>query len=79
MGVGDAADAGGVRSDTMMLINIPASRKRVVAVSFPGSLAITPMQCDTWDPETGEYGPVYDDQTHSYGPAQVYPETKLKW
>ena len=34
MGVADAADAGGVRSDTMMLINIPASRKRVVPCHF---------------------------------------------
>ena len=77
MGAGNTADAGGVRSDSVMLVNIPASRKRVVAVSFPRDLAITPMLCDAWDPETGKYGPLYDEDTHSYGPAQVYTETKL--
>ena len=46
-----------------MLVNIPASRKRVVAVSFPRDLAITPMNCQAWDPETGKYGPVYDKNT----------------
>ena len=35
MGAGNTEDAGGARSDTMMLVNIPANRKRVVAVSFP--------------------------------------------
>ena len=77
MGAGNTADAGGVRSDSVMLVNIPASRKRVVAVSFPRDLAIKPMLCDAWDPETGKYGPLYDEETHSYGPVQVYTETKL--
>ena len=44
MGAGDTEDAGGTRSDTVMLVNIPANRKRVVAVSFPRDLAITPIQ-----------------------------------
>ncbi len=57
MGAGDTQDAGGTRSDTVMLVNIPANRKRVVAVSFPRDLAITPMQCEPWNPETHEYGP----------------------
>ena len=60
--------AGGARSDTVMLVNIPANRKRVVAVSFPRDLAIKPMLCDAWDPETGKYGPVYDEETGTYGP-----------
>ncbi|HEX9498629.1 MAG TPA: LytR family transcriptional regulator, partial [Mycobacterium sp.] len=30
MGAGDTQDAGGTRSDTVMLVNIPANRKRVV-------------------------------------------------
>jgi LCP family protein required for cell wall assembly len=77
MGAGDTQDAGGTRSDTVMLVNIPANRKRVVAVSFPRDLAITPMQCEPWNPETHEYGPLYDDQTESYGPDEVYTETKL--
>lgn len=37
IGAGDAEDAGGARSDTVMLVNIPASRERVVAVSFPAT------------------------------------------
>jgi LCP family protein required for cell wall assembly len=77
MGAGDTQDAGGTRSDTVMLVNIPANRKRVVAVSFPRDLAITPMKCEPWNPETHEYGPLYDDQTKSYGPDEVYTETKL--
>jgi LCP family protein required for cell wall assembly len=77
MGAGGTDDAGGSRSDTVMLVNIPASRKRVVAVSFPRDLAITPIQCEPWNPDTGKYGPLYDDQTGTYGPDQVYTETKL--
>ena len=77
MGAGDTEDAGGARSDTVMLVNIPANRERVVAVSFPRDLAITPIECEAWDPETGEYGPVWDEETQSYGPEEVYTETKL--
>jgi LCP family protein required for cell wall assembly len=77
MGAGDTEDAGGARSDTVMLVNIPANRKRVVAVSFPRDLAITPMQCEAWNPDTGKYGPVYDQKTGKFGPRMVYTETKL--
>ncbi|WP_407686928.1 LCP family protein [Mycobacterium sp. HUMS_1102779] len=77
MGAGDADDAGGARSDTVMLVNIPANRKRVVVVSFPRDLAITPIQCEVWNPETGKYGPIYDDKTGTWSPRVVYTETKL--
>jgi len=77
MGAGTTEDAGGTRSDTIMLVNIPANRKRVVAVSFPRDLAIKSTQCEAWDPKTGGYGPIYDEDTKSYGPDQVYTETKL--
>ncbi|OBI42389.1 LCP family protein [Mycobacterium colombiense] len=77
MGAGTTDDADGERSDTVMLVNIPANRKRVVAVSFPRDLAITPMQCEAWNPETGKYGPLYDPKTKTYGPKMVYTETKL--
>lgn len=77
MGAGDADDAGGARSDTVMLVNIPANRKRVVVVSFPRDLAITPIQCEVWNPETGKYGPIYDDKTRTWSPRVVYTETKL--
>jgi LCP family protein required for cell wall assembly len=77
MGAGDTEVAGGARSDTIMLVNIPANRERVVAVSFPRDLAIEPMECEAWNPETGEYGPLYDDETETYGPDEVYTETKL--
>ena len=77
MGAGDTEDAGGARSDTVMLVNIPANRQRVVAVSFPRDLAITPMQCEAWNPETRKYGPIYDPKTGKTGPRMVYTETKL--
>ncbi|WP_156686752.1 LCP family protein [Mycobacterium sp. Marseille-P9652] len=77
MGAGDTEDAGGARSDTIMLVNIPANRKRVVAVSFPRDLAITPIQCEAWNPDTGKYGPVYDQKKGTFGPKMVYTETKL--
>ncbi len=77
MGAGDTTDAEGARSDTVMLVNIPASRKRVVAVSFPRDLAVTPMKCEAWDPETGKYGPVYDKNTGEWSDQYRYTETKL--
>ena len=77
MGAGSTDDAGGARSDTVMLVNIPANRKRVTAVSFPRDLAITPMQCEAWNPDTGKYGPLYDEKTKTWGQKMVYTETKL--
>jgi LCP family protein required for cell wall assembly len=77
MGAGSTDDADGERSDTVMLVNIPANRKRVVAVSFPRDLAITPIQCEAWNPSTGKYGPIYDQKTKTWGPKMVYTETKL--
>ncbi|MGH3560854.1 MAG: LCP family protein, partial [Mycobacterium sp.] len=72
VGAGDTEDAGGARSDTIMLVNIPANRKRVVTVSFPRDLAITPIKCEAWNPDTGAYGPLYDEDTKSYGSRYVY-------
>jgi LCP family protein required for cell wall assembly len=77
MGAGGTEDAGGARSDTIMLVNVPANRKRVVTVSFPRDLAITPIQCEAWNPDTGEYGPLYDADTKKWGSRNVYTETKL--
>jgi LCP family protein required for cell wall assembly len=77
MGAGGTEDADGARSDSVILVNIPANRKRVVAVSFPRDLAINPMQCKAWDAATGQYGPVYDEESGTYGPEEVYTETKL--
>lgn len=77
MGAGDTTVAEGARSDTIMLVNIPASRKRVVAVSFPRDLAITPMKCQAWDPETGKYGPVYDKNSGEWSDNERLTGTKL--
>ncbi len=77
MSAGTEEDAEGARSDTVMLVNIPANRKRVVAVSFPRDLAITPMKCQAWNAETGKYGPVYDKKTGEWSDDQRYTETKL--
>jgi LCP family protein required for cell wall assembly len=67
----------GARSDTIMLVNIPASRERVVAVSFPRDLAIAPMNCQAWDPETGKYGPVYDKNSGEWSDNERLSTTKL--
>ena len=77
MGAGTTDDAAGARSDTIMLVNIPANRKRVVAVSFPRDLAIKPIQCEHWDPTTGAYGAATDPESPVYGLDEVYTETKL--
>lgn len=77
IGAGDTSLAEGSRSDTIMLVNIPANRKRVVAVSFPRDLAITPMKCQAWDAETGAYGPVYDKNTGEWSDNERYTNTKL--
>ncbi len=77
MGAGDTEAVAGSRSDTVMLVNVPANRERVVAVSFPRDLEIDPMQCEPWDPETTEYGPIYDEDSGTYGPDEVYTEYKL--
>jgi LCP family protein required for cell wall assembly len=77
IGAGTTDDAAGARSDTVMLVNIPANRKRVVAVSFPRDLEIEPMQCEPWNPETREYGPIMDEESPMYGKEEVYTEYKL--
>jgi len=77
VGAGTTDDAAGARSDTIMLVNIPADRKRVVAVSFPRDLAITPIKCEPWDPETGVYGPITDEESPMYGMDEAWTETKL--
>ncbi|GAA2054344.1 LCP family protein [Williamsia deligens] len=56
VGAGTIAEAGGARSDTVILVNIPANRSRVVAVSFPRDLAVDRPECRSWDNNTGTYG-----------------------
>ena len=77
MGAGDTTVSEGVRSDTIMLVNIPANRKRVVAVSFPRDLAIAPMNCQAWNPETGKYGPVYDKTSGEWSDNERETGTKI--
>ncbi|MFE0752050.1 LCP family protein [Gordonia sp. NPDC058843] len=64
VGAGTTADAEGARSDTVILVNIPANRSRVVAVSFPRDLQVDQPACRAWDNKTGAYGaemqPAYD-------------------
>lgn len=55
IGAGTVADAEGARSDTVMLVNIPADRSRVVAVSFPRDLDVERPVCQGWDNDTGKY------------------------
>lgn len=55
VGAGTTADAEGARSDTVMLVNIPASRQRVVVVSFPRDLDVTRPVCEAWDNDKAQY------------------------
>ncbi|MEU1207045.1 LCP family protein [Nocardia sp. NPDC005825] len=55
LGAGSVDDAEGARSDTVMLVNIPANRSRVVAVSFPRDLDVSRPICEGWDNEKATY------------------------
>ncbi|MFC3437499.1 LCP family protein [Nocardia seriolae] len=55
LGAGSVDDAEGARSDTVMLVNIPANRSRVVAVSFPRDLDVTRPDCEGWDNDKATY------------------------
>ncbi|QIS17502.1 LytR family transcriptional regulator [Nocardia terpenica] len=55
VGAGTTDDAEGARSDTVMLVNIPASRARVVVVSFPRDLDVTRPVCEGWDNDKAQY------------------------
>lgn len=60
IGAGTVADAEGARSDTVMLVNIPADRSRVVAVSFPRDLDVERPECEGFDNDTNTYdGEIY--------------------
>ncbi|MGB3696608.1 MAG: LCP family protein [Gordonia sp. (in: high G+C Gram-positive bacteria)] len=55
VGAGDASAVEGARSDTVLLVNIPADRSRVVAVSWPRDLAVDRPECQAWNSDTHEY------------------------
>ncbi|MFE3799737.1 LCP family protein [Nocardia tengchongensis] len=55
LGAGSVDDAEGARSDTVMLVNIPANRSRVVAVSFPRDLDVSRPICEGWDNDKAAY------------------------
>lgn len=55
LGAGSVDDAEGARSDTVMLVNIPANRARVVAVSFPRDLDVSRPSCEGWDNDKAAY------------------------
>jgi len=60
VGAGTVEDAEGARSDTVMLVHVPADRSRVVAVSFPRDLDVERPVCQGWDNDTG----TYSDETY---------------
>ena len=55
MGAGSADDIEGARSDTVILVSVPANRDRVVAVSFPRDLQVDRPDCAAWDNDNGSY------------------------
>lgn len=56
IGAGDATSVEGIRSDTVLLVNVPANRSRVVAVSFPRDLQVDRPTCRSWDSNNRNYG-----------------------
>ncbi|MEU4341362.1 LCP family protein [Nocardia sp. NPDC023852] len=55
LGAGSTDDAEGSRADTVMLVNIPKNRSRVVVVSFPRDLDVSRPRCNGWDNEKINY------------------------
>ncbi len=55
VGAGSAEDVEGARSDTVILVSVPADRDRVVAVSFPRDLQVDRPDCASWDNDNGAY------------------------
>lgn len=55
VGAGTSSDVEGARSDTVILVNVPANRSRVVAVSFPRDLQVSRPECRSWDNNSGQY------------------------
>ncbi|MEU6561285.1 LCP family protein [Nocardia nova] len=55
LGAGTTDDAEGARSDTVMLVHVPANRSRVVAVSFPRDLDVSRPECEGWDNDKAKY------------------------
>ncbi|MFD4367213.1 LCP family protein [Rhodococcus sp. NPDC058521] len=55
LGAGTVDDAEGARADTVMVVNVPADRSRVVAVSFPRDLDVERPVCQGWDNAAGDY------------------------
>ncbi|GAA4738295.1 LCP family protein [Gordonia alkaliphila] len=66
IGGGDETSIEGSRADTILLVNIPADRSRVVAVSWPRDLQVDRPECQSWNPATGEYA------------GDLYPATNVK-
>ncbi|MFT4088305.1 MAG: LCP family protein, partial [Gordonia sp. (in: high G+C Gram-positive bacteria)] len=56
LGGGDSTTIEGARSDTVLLVNVPADRSRVVAVSWPRDLQVDRPDCQQWDFNTAKYG-----------------------
>ena len=56
VGAGLADTVEGTRSDTVLLVNIPADRSRVVAVSWPRDLAVNRPECKDWNDADSSYG-----------------------
>ncbi|MEZ5210986.1 LCP family protein [Gordonia sp. (in: high G+C Gram-positive bacteria)] len=74
IGGGDSTTIEGIRSDTILLVNIPADRSRVVAVSWPRDLQVDRPECEQWDANTG----TYPDDPSTGKPVVVPAESDVK-
>jgi LCP family protein required for cell wall assembly len=55
--VGDSSNVPGARSDTVMVVHLPATRVGMTVVSFPRDLEIDRPDCERWDSVSGAYTP----------------------
>ncbi|AOS65943.1 LCP family protein [Actinoalloteichus hymeniacidonis] len=53
--VGTTEDHSGALADVVMIAHIPASRERLVMVSFTRDLEVSRPECQRWDPDSGDY------------------------
>ncbi len=61
--VGDSSDVPGARSDTVMVVHVPASRTGMTVVSFPRDLEVDRPACERWDSVSGAYTPLTIPET----------------
>jgi len=55
VGAGTVGQVSGARSDTTIVVHIPADRSRIVLVSFPRDVQVDLPECNRWNNDTATY------------------------